>query len=64
MSNAQTSYYQVYQDQSQQRLWRWRLRAMNHHIIADSSEGYYNKADCLAAIAIVKASYNSPVYDA
>ena len=27
--------------------WRWRLRASNGKIIADSGEGYKNKQDCL-----------------
>lgn len=56
--------YFVYQDQSVNRLWRWRLYAANNRIIADSGEGYYNKSDCLAAIALVKASQNAPVREA
>lgn len=41
---------------------RWRLRAANHKIIADSSEGYAKEADCLAGIKLVKGSANAPVY--
>jgi hypothetical protein len=26
--------------------WRWRLRANNGKIVADSAEGYKNKSDC------------------
>ena len=37
--------------------------ATNSRIIADSSEGYYNKTDCLHGIDLMKQSYNSPVYD-
>lgn len=42
--------------------WRWRLWAANHKdIIADSGEGYVNKADCERGIALCKASYNAEV---
>jgi uncharacterized protein YegP (UPF0339 family) len=52
-------YYEVYTDKSG--YWRWRYVASNGRIIADSGEGYYNKADCLHGIAIMKASGNSPI---
>lgn len=29
--------------------WRWRVIADNGNIIADSSEGYKNKGDCMDA---------------
>ncbi len=54
--------YHVYVDTNRQ--YRWRLVAGNNRIIANSGEGYYNKADCLSAIALVKGSSNAPVYDA
>jgi uncharacterized protein YegP (UPF0339 family) len=41
--------------------WRWRLRAANGRIIAESGEGYHNRADCEAAIALVKGSALAPV---
>lgn len=44
-------------------LWRWHLVAANNRIIADSGESYHNKADCLAAINLVKGSGNAPVYE-
>jgi uncharacterized protein YegP (UPF0339 family) len=53
--------YYVYQDRGRQ--WRWRLKAANQRIIADSGESYQNKADCLAAISLVKGSSAVPVYD-
>lgn len=53
-------YFRIYQDTDKQ--WRWRLRAANHEIIANG-ESYWNKADCLHAISLVKASYNAPVHD-
>jgi len=52
-------YYQMYRSGIQ---WRWRLRAANHKIIADSGEAYHNKSDCLSGISLVKASQNAPVY--
>ena len=41
--------------------WRWRLRAGNNRIIAESGESYHNRADCLAAIELVKGSALAPV---
>lgn len=43
--------------------WRWRLRAANNKIIAESGEAYVNKSDCLAAIQLVKSSSSAPVKD-
>jgi uncharacterized protein len=54
-----TGYYEVYYKDYQ---WRWRFKANNHEIIA-SGESYYNKSDCLAAVGLVKGSYNAPVYE-
>lgn len=34
--------------------YRWRLRAANQKIIADSGEGYTYKSDCRAAIDLIK----------
>lgn len=41
--------------------WRWRLRAANHRIVAESGEAYRNRDDCIAAIALVKGSTTSPI---
>lgn len=35
----------VYQDVKSE--WRWRIKTQNGSILADSGEGYHNKADCL-----------------
>jgi uncharacterized protein YegP (UPF0339 family) len=43
--------------------WRWRLRAANKRIIAESGEAYHNREDCVAAIALVRGSGNAPVQD-
>jgi uncharacterized protein YegP (UPF0339 family) len=44
-------YFRLYRDLGQQ--WRWTLYAANNRKIADSGEGYFNKADALAGIALV-----------
>ncbi|MCL4714160.1 MAG: DUF1508 domain-containing protein [Hyphomonadaceae bacterium] len=52
-------WFEMYPDALRQ--WRWRLWAANPRIIADSGEAYHNRADCLAAIALVKGSAAAPV---
>jgi len=45
--------FQIFKDKAGE--WRWRLRASgNNEIIADSAEGYVNKADCKRGIDLVK----------
>lgn len=44
--------FEVYEDKAEE--WRWRFRASNGKIIADSGEGYKNKQDCLHGIDLVK----------
>ena len=42
--------------------WRWTLHAANNKKIADSGEGYFNKADALNGINLVKnTSVGTPV---
>ena len=55
-------YFNIYKDAVGQ--WRWRLYAANNKIIANSREGYFNKADCLSAIALVKSSTSVPFREA
>ena len=44
--------FEIYQDKSKDREWRWRLLAGNNKdIIADSGEGYANRTDCLRVLA-------------
>jgi uncharacterized protein len=45
--------FEVYPDRSGQ--WRWRLRANNGRIVADSAEGYVNKSDCEDGANVVKS---------
>jgi uncharacterized protein YegP (UPF0339 family) len=52
--------YVMYKDKAG--YWRWRLFAANRSdILADSGEGYVNKADCEHGISLVKSSANAPV---
>jgi len=44
--------FEVYKDKAEE--WRWRFKASNSKIIADSGEGYHNKADCLHGIELIK----------
>ena len=53
--------YVIYRDSAMQ--YRWRLRAANNRIIADSGEAYHNRADCRAAIDLVKGSGSAPIID-
>lgn len=53
--------YVIYKDRSNQ--YRWRYVASNGRTIADSGEGYHNKADCERGIAIMKQSANDKVED-
>ena len=42
---------EVFRDASGE--WRWRLKAANGRVIADSGEGYANQSDCLAGLGLV-----------
>ena len=44
--------FQIFQDRSGE--YRWRLRANNNEIIADSAEGYVAKRDCEHGLELVK----------
>ncbi len=54
-------HYVIYKDRSNQ--WRWTLFAANNRKIADSAESYWNRADCLAGVNLVKGSVNAPIYE-
>jgi uncharacterized protein len=42
--------------------WRWRLKAANHLIIANSGESYFNAKDCGHAIGLVMStSIKTPI---
>lgn len=46
--------FYIYKDRAGE--WRWFLFSANNKKIADSAEGYHNKADCLAGIDLVRKS--------
>lgn len=55
--------FYLYKDANNQ--YRWYLLAANNKKIANSGEGYFNEADCLHAISLVKGtSATTPVYRA
>jgi uncharacterized protein len=54
-------HYKLYKDVSG--YWRWRYVASNGRTIADSGEGYVNRADAMNGINLMKASTYSPVYE-
>jgi uncharacterized protein YegP (UPF0339 family) len=53
-------YYVAYREPSSN-LWCWTLYNSSDRMIARNVEKYYNKADCLAAIDVVKSSGAAPV---
>ncbi|SPH23588.1 hypothetical protein DEA8626_02652 [Defluviimonas aquaemixtae] len=55
-------FYYIYKDVSG--YWRWTLYAANNRKIANSGEGYHNKADALSAINLVKGSGSAPIREA
>jgi uncharacterized protein YegP (UPF0339 family) len=50
-------FFYLYRDAATQ--WRWTLYAANNRKIANSGEGYHNKADAIAAINLVKGTNSS-----
>ena len=44
-------------------LWHWRLRSATGDLVAESAQGYEQKSDCLASIALVKSTANDPIWD-
>jgi uncharacterized protein YegP (UPF0339 family) len=54
-------WYLLYKDAGNQ--WRWTLYAANNYKIANSGEGYYNKADATSAIGLVKGSSGASIHE-
>jgi uncharacterized protein YegP (UPF0339 family) len=46
--------FELYRDAKGE--WRWRLRARNGEVIAESGEGYVRREDCEHGIALVRQS--------
>lgn len=44
---------ELYRDKSAN--WRWRVKAANGRIVADSSEGYVNFIDCVSGLSVAAA---------
>ena len=53
--------HHAYKDSSGE--WRWRLKAANGKVLADSGEGYNSKQACKDGIDLVKNSASAPVVD-
>jgi len=53
--------FELYRDAGGE--WRWRLRATNGNVVADSAEGYASREDCEHGIALVKQSQSAAVVD-
>lgn len=55
-------FFALYRDTAN--YWRWTLYAANNKKIADSGEGYWNKADAQHGIDLVKGTNaGTPVYE-
>ncbi|HEY4284816.1 MAG TPA: YegP family protein [Chthoniobacterales bacterium] len=52
-------YFQIFQATNGN--WYWHLKSANHEIVANG-EGYSTKQGAEHAVALVKSSYNAPVY--
>lgn len=55
--------FELYKDAKGE--WRWRLKASNGKIVADSAESYVNKSDCEHGISLVTSvNAETPVIEA
>jgi uncharacterized protein YegP (UPF0339 family) len=54
------SHYLAYLESSSN-LWCWTLYDVNGRMLARNVEKYYNRAECLAAIEVIKSSSSTPV---
>lgn len=52
---------EVYADEAGE--WRWRVRAGNGRILADSGEGYRRRRDCVAGLRLLFAALDRLVDD-
>ena len=53
--------YYVYYLEESSNLWRWTLYNADDRMLAQSVEKYYNTADVVAAIDVIKSSGSVPV---
>lgn len=52
--SAKSSVFEIYKDKKGE--YRWRLKASNGKIVADSAESYKRKRDCERGIDLVRES--------
>lgn len=52
--------FELYLDDAME--WRWRYRASNYKIIADSGEGYKNYEDAQHGVRLMQACFGSPIH--
>ena len=53
--------FEIYKDKKGE--FRWKLRADNGEIIADSGEGYVEKSDCEHGISLVQKSGDADIVE-
>ena len=53
--------FELYRDAKGE--WRWRLRARNGEIVAESGEGYVRREDCEHGIGLVRQSAEASIVD-
>ena len=53
--------FELYRDAKGE--WRWRLRARNGEVIAESGEGYVRREDCEHGIALVRQCTEARIED-
>lgn len=53
--------FEMYRDSTGE--WRWRLRARNGEVVADSGEGYKRREDCEHGIELVRQSAEAKIVD-
>jgi uncharacterized protein YegP (UPF0339 family) len=53
--------FELYRDAKGE--WRWRLRARNGEVVAESGEGYTRREDCEHGIGLVRQSAEARIDD-
>jgi uncharacterized protein YegP (UPF0339 family) len=56
-----TMRFELYRDSAGE--WRWRLRARNGEVVAESGEGYKRREDCEHGINLVRQSTEAKIVD-
>ena len=53
--------FELYRDAKGE--WRWRLRAKNGAVVAESGEGYLRREDCEHGIGLVRQAVEARIVD-